>query len=206
MEKQVVIKIGTSVFMTGKSLDQKRIESIGTQIIALSKQGVSVVLVVSGAVAFGASFISVEDSLSKSVAAGIGQVRLTSLFQKLFSKKGFQMGQILLTHGDLSSKEKRERLKTIINLYKEKKYITIINENDVVDLNSFGGNDYLAGDIAELLGAHLIILSTMEGSTFGVGGGISKLKVVNDLKNKGLTAEILDGKTKDCLLQAKIYD
>ena len=61
----------------------------------------------------------------------------------------------------------------------------VINENDVVDLNSFGGNDFLAANMAKLLKVdQLLILSTMAGSNFGVGGGKAKLQAVAMLKEK----------------------
>ncbi|PIR59587.1 MAG: glutamate 5-kinase, partial [Candidatus Pacebacteria bacterium CG10_big_fil_rev_8_21_14_0_10_45_6] len=66
--KVMTIKIGSSVLLTQRNkLDEFRVAHIADQVVSLKEQGVGVVLVVSGAVACGASHInfSSEDRESK---------------------------------------------------------------------------------------------------------------------------------------------
>lgn len=202
----VTIKIGSSVLLTQRNkLDEFRIAHIADQILSLKEKGIGVVLVVSGAVACGANYIhfSSEDKQLKMAAAGIGQAYLNSIFQQIFSKKGLRIAQILLTNELIDSKSKKKELNDLIHYYLQIGVVPVINENDVVDLNSFGGNDFLAANMAKLLKVdQLLILSTMTGSNFGVGGGKAKLQAVAMLKEKNIQASIVNGKTKNILLEA----
>lgn len=199
IKKTVVVKIGSSVLLTKRNrLDEFRIAHIVDQIASLREAGIGVVLVISGAVACGSKYINLIDSISRRMAAGIGQVIITSIFSSIFNQKGFQIAQVLLTKADLDSK----RLVNILNRYISEGFVPVINENDVADLNSFGGNDFLGAEITILLRSkRLIILSTMEGSIYGIGGERAKQQVMKLLSKRAIKTEILDGKVKNILLQ-----
>ena len=205
INKICVIKIGSSVLLAHrKKLDELRVAHIVNQVVSLRQKGAGVVLVVSGAVACGSRIIhlSEDNSILKQAAAGVGQVILTSFFNSVFSKRRFQIAQVLLTRNDLNSKNKRQKIANILRFYIHAGIIPLINENDVADLNSFSGNDYLAAEIAVLLNANrVLILSTMEGSEYGVGGGTAKQRVINVLDKKDIQGVILNGKTKNVLLE-----
>ena len=99
--------------------------------------------------------------------------------------------------------KKRQEIYDMLHYYLNIGVVPVINENDVIDLNCFGGNDFLGARIASLLNVEsLLILSTMAGSSSGVGGGEAKLQAVAMLKKEGIAASILDGKTKNILLEA----
>ena len=202
----VTIKIGSSVLLTQRSkLDEFRIAHIADQILFLKERGIRVVLVGSGAVACGAHIIhfSSQDTRLKKAAAGIGQSHLNSVFQQIFTKKGLQISQILLTKDILRSRTQKEEVKALITYYLKVGIVPVINENDVIDLNCFGGNDFLAADMTRLLNVEqLLILSTMAGSSFGVGGGEAKFQAISALKKDGIAASIIDGKHKNILLEA----
>ena len=195
----VTIKIGSSVLLTQRNkLDEFRIAHIADQILSLKEKEVGVVLVVSGAVACGANYIqfSSQDKKLKMAAAGIGQAYLNSIFQQIFSRKGLRIAQILLTKDLLDSRCKKKEINDLIHYYLQTGVVPIINENDVIDLNSFGGNDFLAANMAKLLKVdQLLILSTMAGSNFGVGGGEAKFKL-SPCSRKNIQASIVNGKTK----------
>lgn len=201
----VVVKIGSSVLLTQRNkLDEFRVAHIADQIVLLKEKEVGVVLVVSGAVACGANYIrfSTQDKKFKMAAAGIGQAYLNSVFQQIFSKKGLRIAQLLLTKDHLNSNDKKKEISDLIQYYLQVGVVPVINENDVVDLNSFGGNDFLAANMAKLLRVdRLVILSTMAGSSFGIGGEETKLQAVAMLKQKNIQAGIVNGKTKNILLE-----
>jgi glutamate 5-kinase len=205
MKKSIVIKIGSSILITEKGrLNSSRISHIAKQVSILISVGQSVVLVVSGAVASGATQIgSVQTNKLRQLAAGIGQAILTSQFLKNFKQEGLQIAQILLTKTELDNN--RDNAKSLLDFYVDSGIIPFINENDVISLNSFQGNDLLASEIASLIKAdELLILSTFDKSTFGVGGGESKIKALEILKSKKIKARILNGKQNNIILEAAL--
>ncbi len=205
MKNIVVIKIGSSVLLTKRNrLDEFRIAHIADQILSLREKGIGVALVVSGAVACGAHVIhfSSADKRLKKAAAGIGQAYLISVFQQVFGRIGLRISQILFTKDLLDSTIQKEEINELTTYYLKVGVVPVINENDVIDLHSFGGNDFLAADMSRLLHVEqLLILSTMAGSSFGVGGSAAKLQVVSSLKKDGIEAGIIDGKHKNILLE-----
>lgn len=202
--KIVIIKIGSGTLLTNRNkFDEFRIAHIANQILTLRKIGVGVVLIVSGAVASGSNYINLlsEDIKTKKIAAGIGQALLISIFQKLFFAKHLIISQILLTKDLFSSEEYKNSIRETLEFYCQNGVIPIINENDVIDINSFGGNDFLASIIANLLKVEqLIILSQMERSIYGVGGGEEKRQVVKNLNEQGIMASIINGKEENVII------
>lgn len=186
-------------------LDEFRVAHIADQVVSLKGQDVGVVLVVSGAVACGASRVnfSSEDNELKMVAAGIGQAYVISVFQQIFSKKHVQIAQVLITKDLLNSNSKKEAMGKLLHTYLEMGVVAVINENDAIDLNSFGGNDFLATDVSILLKVdQCMMLSTMAGSEYGVGGGKAKLQALKLLRRNNIQANIVDGKSKNIILQS----
>ena len=208
MKKICVVKIGSRVLLTNKHLlDEKRIEHIADQIKILIERGDGVILVVSGSVAFGSNYIKSHQNsnLLRQAAAAVGQVQLISHFNDIFATKQLQIAQILLTKKDMLTSSQKQKITQIINFYLDENIIPIINENDVVDLNSFGGNDILAAEIATLMQAHkLIILSTMNVSKFGIGGTTTKHRALEIVKMKNIQARIVNGKVSNVLLKTFI--
>ncbi|MBU3978129.1 hypothetical protein KJ980_02120 [Patescibacteria group bacterium] len=206
MKDLIVVKIGSSVFITRRNkIDEFRIDRIAKQIVALQKEGIGIVLIISGAVAYGSSFIDLSGNRHqlRQAAAGIGQIYTTCTFNSIFAHNNLQLAQILLTKDYLKRETQSKKIRNIIEFYVNAGFIPFINENDVVDLNSFGGNDLLAAEIAGLLKSKkLLILSTMKGSIHGVGGGATKQEAIEILFKKHIEATIINGKTKDILLQA----
>ncbi|OIP83944.1 hypothetical protein AUK04_02895 [Candidatus Roizmanbacteria bacterium CG2_30_33_16] len=200
MENTYVVKIGSSVLLTRRNkLDEYRIAQIAQQIASLMEAGIGVVLVISGAVACGSNFVDLKksDKVLRQEAAGIGQVLLTSTFNTIFKNNNLQIAQILLTKKDIES----ENLFEVLNNYLKAGYVPFINENDVVDLNSFSGNDFLGAEIATLLKTkEFFILSTMKGSSYGIGGGEAKQQVTYHLGKIGIKTRLLNGKVKNILL------
>lgn len=206
MKNIIVVKIGSSVSMTKrKKLDEFRITHLAKQIADLQCKGIFTVLVISGAVAYGTNFINLTrgDNRLKQAAAGIGQIYLTFTFNRIFTQVNLQLAQILLTKDSLASTRQRENLKRLLTFYMEANFIPFLNENDVLDLNSFGGNDHLAAEVSVILHAKkLLILSTMVGSAHGVGGRYTKQAAIEFLTKKHIAANIVDGKAENILLNS----
>ncbi len=214
MEKNkiIVIKIGSSVIITKRNrLDEFRISHIADQISQLQKNGFCIILVISGAVACGfitdrcdrLHMLSKTDfSLLRQAAAGVGQVHLITAFDNIFRQKQLTIAQILLNKNDLKNDAKRQKIAEILEFYFQSGIIPIFNENDIIDLNSFGGNDFLAAELTLALSAkRLLMLSTNAPSRYGVGGGKTK-KMASDLLSKNnIDTIITDGKVKNIILK-----
>lgn len=185
-------------------MDEFRLLHLAGEIRKLVENGVSPVLVISGAVYYGFRQLGWKereiDRSRRQVLAGVGQACLTAKLVDIFRKKEMKIAQILLTKDDLQNKKISEELKKMFNTYQNLGIIPVLNENDAVELNSFGGNDLLAGMVVELVRSKsLMMLSTWEGSVFGVGGKATKDEVMGKLNVRGIRMEILNGKVKNVL-------
>jgi len=169
--RRIVVKIGSSLVASqGVGLRPERIEAIAEDAVAVQKNGREVLLVSSGAIISGIQKLGLtaypKNLPAKQAAAAVGQSRLMWAYEKAFERLGGTVAQILLTHQDLSDRRRflnaRHTLTTLLQLG----VTPIINENDTVAVDEirFGDNDTLAGQVAHLVDADLlIILSDVDG-------------------------------------------
>ena len=162
-----VIKIGSSLITNdGQGLNKQAIQSWAEQIANLRAAGKKVLLVSSGAVAEGMARIGWTKrphALHElQAAAALGQMGLIQQFESCFKQHNIHTAQVLLTHEDLSNRQRylnaRSTLKTLLSLGA----IPIINENDTVssDEIKFGDNDNLSSMVTNMTEADLLILLT----------------------------------------------
>ena len=162
-----VVKLG-SALLTNNGCGL-RVDTLGVwveQIIELRRKGVDIVLVSSGAVAEGVARLGWKQrphALHELQAvAAVGQMGLIQAYEHCFQKYDVHTAQILLTHDDISDRKRylnaRSTLRTLVQLG----IVPIINENDTVatDEIRFGDNDNLAGLVANLIEADLLVLLT----------------------------------------------
>lgn len=165
--KRIIIKIGSALLTGGgRGLDKLAIADWVRQIAALRGRGVEVVLVSSGSVAEGMCRLGWKTrpkSLHElQAAASVGQMGLVQTYESLFQSHSLHTAQILLTHDDLSERQRylnsRSTLVTLLRLG----VVPIINENDTVATEEirFGDNDTLAALVANSLEADLLVILT----------------------------------------------
>ncbi len=165
--RRVVVKIGSALLTRGgQGLDIAGITGWVAQIAAAQRQGIAITLVSSGSVAEGMSRLGWKTrphALHElQAAASVGQMGLVRTYESLFQQHGLHTAQILLTHEDLSNRQRylnaRSTLLTLLNLG----VVPIINENDTVATEEirFGDNDTLGALVANLLDAELLIILT----------------------------------------------
>ena len=228
-----IIKIGSSILVTRRHHpDRRHITLLLSQVARLVRQGQYPVLVVSGAVACGRGIfpdVSIDTEENRQMLAGAGQAVLTTTFQALAKRQSLCVSQVLLTQEDIDNRIKRERIVRILHKTLQRGCVPVINENDAVSLNSFGGNDYLAQEIARLMEAvEVIICTNVQGlldysrssviatidqgknmnhllrdvqSAHGVGGMRAKLSAAQCLQQHGIATTIVDGRASDILLR-----
>lgn len=172
---KVVVKIGTqSILAEDGTLQEEVVADIVRQIAALKTQGVTVILVSSGAVASGRGVARRSlareygyTTVDKQLLASLGQHELMYAYSSLFKQYDLLTAQILLTKQDFHT---RQHYLNIARLMQEilasRSIIPIINENDCVAIEElmFTDNDELAGLLAAQLGVDkLVILTSVKG-------------------------------------------
>lgn len=178
--KLIVVKIGTSSLThEDGSPDLEAMRILVDQIIKILKKGNQVVLVTSGAVAFGISELGVKpkpkDILFQQISAATGQAILMSSYRELFKSYDVKVAQILLSQDDLSDRRSYVHICDVLEKLLELNILPIINENDVTSTDelipimdgvriNFSDNDVLSALITNALKADLlIILSDVDG-------------------------------------------
>ncbi|MGQ1890699.1 glutamate 5-kinase [Thermophagus sp. OGC60D27] len=176
--KSITIKVGSNVLAREDgSLDVQRIDHLSKQIGWLHKQGISVILVSSGAVAAGRDAIKngfFKDPVSqRQLLSSIGQVKLVNIYSNLFEKQGITSAQVLVTKQDFSTREHYLNMKNCFSVLRENDIVPIVNENDAVSVTAlmFTDNDELAGLVSSMMDTDaLFILSNVDGIYSGVPG------------------------------------
>lgn len=165
--RRVVVKVGSALLTNdGRGLDQKMIENLTTQICSLVNSGKQIVFVSSGAIAEGVLRLGwskrPERICELQAAAAVGQMGLVQAYETAFSTHGVRTAQILLTHADLSNRERylnaRETLLELLRLG----VVPIVNENDTVvtDEIKVGDNDTLGALVTNLIEADVLVILT----------------------------------------------
>ena len=169
--KRLVLKVGSRLVASkGRGLNTERIDQLASELATLKAQGREIVMVSSGAIVCGIEKLGLPEypkSLPhKQAAAAVGQSRLMWAYEKAFEKVGQKVAQVLLTREDLANRARFLNSRHTLTALLEYGVVPIINENDTVAVDEirFGDNDSLAGMVAHLVDADLlVILSDVEG-------------------------------------------
>ncbi len=162
-----IIKAGSSLITNhGQGLDTSFISHWVEQVVALRKQNIDCILVSSGAVAEGLKRLNIKKRPHAihelQAAAAVGQMGLIQRYEMQFQKHDLHTAQILLTHDDLSNRQRYLNARSTLKTLLEKNVIPIINENDTIAIDEIrlGDNDTLAALAANLVDADTLILLT----------------------------------------------
>ncbi len=169
--KRIVVKLGSSILRgrthTGGSVDPDSVLSaIVSSISSAASNGTEVVLVSSGSVALGmkALGVTVRPKIIPEIQAiaAVGQGKLMSRYSKLFSAEEMKCAQVLLTHDDLSGRNRFLNARNTILTLLEMQIVPVINENDTVAVDEikFGDNDNLSALVTNLVEADMLIILT----------------------------------------------
>lgn len=151
---RIVVKVGSAIITHDKGhLSAPRLASIVEQIAQLQQEGRQMLLVSSGAVAFGKRKIHDEVQKSKSIretlsenrgikrlsenraAAAVGQSSLMSFYENLFQQYDCKVAQVLVTTADFKNESSKIQLRnTILDLLRLN-IVPIVNTNDAVESN-----------------------------------------------------------------------
>jgi glutamate 5-kinase len=167
--KRIVIKFGTGILTKhhSNSLDTNQFRRLTAEVAELARMGHQILLVSSGAVGAGLMLLKMRDrpkelSLVQACAA-VGQSRLMRMYETFFSRHGFHVAQLLLSHQDIDSRRRYLNARnTLERLLEFKNVIPVINENDSVAVEELklGDNDRLSAEVAILAHADLLVILT----------------------------------------------
>ena len=165
-KKRVVVKIGSSSITHEKTggLNFTKLEKLVRELCDIRNAGHDVCLVSSGAIAVGRKTIGLKerptDNAVKQACASIGQARLMTSYQRMFSEYHQVASQILMTKGTVLDNVSRKNAQNTFEELFGLGVIPVVNENDTVSTYEmqFGDNDTLSAIVASLIGADLLIL------------------------------------------------
>jgi glutamate 5-kinase len=162
-----VVKIGSALLTNdGRGLDMQAIAGWVDQLAELRQQGVEIVLVSSGAIAEGMVRLGWTQRPKEihllQAAAAVGQMGLVQCYEENFSRHQMHTAQILLTHDDLTHRERYLNARGTLRALVSHNIIPVVNENDTVvtDEIRFGDNDTLGALVANLVEADLLVILT----------------------------------------------
>jgi len=171
--KRIVVKLGTSTLSAGTQyLSQPRMVDLVRQMSGLMKDGVEILLVSSGAIAYGRELLQFphlpKDIPAKQMLSAVGQPRLMDLWGKLFALYGFTISQVLLTRDDLRYRSRYLNARNTLLALLKQGVIPVINENDTVATEEIrvGDNDNLSAMVANIVDADSLILLTDQDGLF----------------------------------------
>ncbi len=168
MNTRIVIKVG-SLAVTDETggVSLAKIDAIVEELMKLKSLGFTPILVSSGAINSGRSFVKKPDEKKMMIsyqqaAAAIGQPLLMKAYVESLLRYKKHAGQILVTHDDFRISKRFLNIRNTLNRLIENDVLPIVNENDTVSYDEItvGDNDQLAVMIAQVADAHKLILLT----------------------------------------------
>jgi glutamate 5-kinase len=163
----MVVKLGSSIVADERGeVRADVLARICDQLSELHRAGRAVIVVTSGAIARGMGVMQIPlrpramDELQ--AASAVGQGKLYQVYDELLRARGVPTAQVLLTFFDMSARTHYLNARQTMRKLLEWRVVPVINENDTTttDEISFGNNDFLAAQVAILLGAELLLLLT----------------------------------------------
>jgi glutamate 5-kinase len=163
----LVVKLGSSIVADDRGeVRHEVLERICDEVAALHLQNQSPIIVTSGAIARGMGVMRLSirpraiDELQ--AASAVGQGKLYQVYDELLARRGVPTAQVLLTFFDMSARTHYLNARQTLRKLLDWRVVPVINENDTTttDEISFGNNDFLAAQVAILLGADQLLLLT----------------------------------------------
>ncbi len=163
----VVVKLGSSLVADERG--NVRTDVLGRvcdEVAELHRSRRPPIIVTSGAIARGMGVMSLPmrpraiEELQ--AASAVGQGKLYQVYDELLADRGVPTAQVLLTFFDMSARTHYLNARQTLRKLLDWRVVPVINENDTTttDEISFGNNDFLAAQVAILLGAERLLLLT----------------------------------------------
>ena len=168
-----VIKLGSSIVAGDDgAVREDVLRAVCGEVADLHAAGEDLVIVTSGAIARGMRELELPlrpraiDELQ--AASAVGQGKLYPVFDELLRARDVRSAQVLLTFFDISARTHYLNARQTLRKLLDWRVVPVINENDTTttDEISFGDNDFLAAQVAILIGADRLVLLTDTGGLY----------------------------------------
>jgi glutamate 5-kinase len=166
----IVVKLGSSIVADEQgAVRDDVLARICDEVAELHRAGRSPIVVTSGAIARGMGVMNLIPAHPRrraidelQAASAVGQGKLYQVYDDLLRARGVRSAQVLLTFFDMSARTHYLNARQTLRKLLEWRVVPVINENDTTttDEISFGNNDFLAAQVAILLGAQQLVLLT----------------------------------------------
>lgn len=171
--RRIVVKIGSALLTDGgQRLDTRAIAIWVEQLAGLHRAGIEIAIVTSGAVAAGMQRLGRSTRphalYELQAMAAVGQMGLVRAYEAAFETHGIQAAQVLLTHDDLTHRQRYLNARSTLRALLDFRVVPVINENDTVATEEirFSDNDTLAALVANLVEADALVILTDQKGLF----------------------------------------
>jgi glutamate 5-kinase len=165
--RRIVVKLGSSVVAgSDGELRMGVLAGLADQLAARHRDGEELIVVTSGAIARGMRVMELGQRPASigelQAASAVGQGKLYRVYDELLRERGVTSAQLLLTFFDMSARTHYLNARQTLTTLLDWRVLPVINENDTTatDEISFGDNDFLAAQVAVLIGAEELVLMT----------------------------------------------
>jgi glutamate 5-kinase len=201
--RRVVVKLGSSVVADADGEPRTEVLSrVCDALAGMHREGGEVVIVTSGAIARGMQVMELLQRPASigelQAASAVGQGKLYRIYDELLRAREVTSAQVLLTFFDMSARTHYLNARQTLTTLLEWRVLPVINENDTTatDEISFGDNDFLAAQVAVLVGAdELILLTDIDGLYTADPRLYPDAKIVRDVADFGALSELEIGHT-----------
>ncbi|MEZ4270542.1 MAG: glutamate 5-kinase [Myxococcota bacterium] len=188
--RRIVVKIGSALLAEG---GPRLTGVLAKQLAHLQGEGREIVVVSSGAIALGLRALGLTrrphrlDRLQ--AAAAIGQPELVLRWRRALARHKIAVAQVLITHSDVHDRERFINIRHAMLDLLRHNVMPIVNENDSVATEEIrvGDNDRLAGAVANLIDADLVVLLTTVQGLYDAdphnNRAAKRLSLVEDIKS-----------------------
>jgi glutamate 5-kinase len=163
--RRVVIKVGSALLVDADGgLRGEWLHALAKDLAHLEARGCAIVVVSSGAIAFGRKMMGIAPKRmklsEKQAAAAIGQIRLSTEWQQAMAQHNLNTAQILLSPDDTETRRRHLNARATLMTLLDRQIIPVVNENDTVATAEirYGDNDRLAARVAQMISADVLIL------------------------------------------------
>lgn len=162
-----VVKLGSNIVAHDDgSLRSGVLEHICGEIAERHGAGDEIVIVTSGAIARGVDVMGLGGRPAAmadlQAASAVGQGKLYRAYDELLRARGVTSAQVLLTFFDVGHRSHYLNARQTLGRLLDWRVVPVVNENDTTATEeiSFGDNDFLAAQVAILVGADRLVLLT----------------------------------------------
>jgi glutamate 5-kinase len=193
-----VIKLGSAIVAEDDgTLRHAVLERICAAVAERHLAGDELVIVTSGAIAAGVRALGLAGRPAGVEAlqatSAVGQGRLYPVYDELLRGHGITTAQVLLTFFDMSARTNYLNARQTLGKLLEWKVVPVINENDTTatDEISFGDNDFLAAQVAILVGAQrLVLLTNTDGLYSADPARVSGAQLIGEIDDFALLEQL----------------